>query len=82
MHEILKLIDDQVRKIRPKGHGNSLRAQRDIKAIFLVGGFGENQYLKKRIEKSFPDIQVIQPNKAWEAIVKFVWLAKMLHRLY
>jgi hypothetical protein len=33
-------------------------------AIFLVGGFGSSQYLKMRLEKANPDIQVIQPTDA------------------
>jgi hypothetical protein len=35
-----------------------------IQAIFLVGGFGSSQYLKMRLEKANPEIQVIQPTDA------------------
>jgi hypothetical protein len=34
-------------------------------AIFLVGGFGSSQYLKKRLEQANSDIQVIQPPDAY-----------------
>lgn len=35
-----------------------------------MGGFGSNEYLKKRLQEEQPDIEVIQPNGAWSAIVK------------
>lgn len=37
----------------------------------MVGGFGSSQYLKDRVEKSQPEIQVLQPSDAWSAIVKY-----------
>lgn len=40
------------------------------KGIFLVGGFGSSQLLKSKIQKKFPEIQVIQPADAWAAVVK------------
>ncbi|KAG4272985.1 hypothetical protein FPRO04_10065 [Fusarium proliferatum] len=45
--------------------------------IFLVGGFGSSQYLKSRIEDENPDIQVIQPEDAWAAIVKGSALSRL-----
>ncbi|KAF5701588.1 Hsp70 chaperone protein [Fusarium globosum] len=48
-----------------------------LKGIFLVGGFGASQYLKARIEKANPDIQVIQPDDAWAAIVKGAALSRL-----
>jgi hypothetical protein len=30
-------------------------------AIILVGGFGENVYLKRYLQEAFPDTRVIQP---------------------
>jgi len=41
-----------------------------IQGIFLVGGFGSSQYLKTKVEKQYPAIQVLQPTDAWAAIVK------------
>ena len=41
------------------------------KAIFLVGGFGSSHYLKACVEKEHPKIQVLQPDDAWAAIVKY-----------
>ena len=39
-------------------------------AIFLVGGFGANEYLKSRLKENHPKIQIIQPHDAWCAIAK------------
>ncbi|KAH8595949.1 hypothetical protein B0O99DRAFT_511415 [Bisporella sp. PMI_857] len=71
INDILRLIDEQVKNALIKRQG------RDLKGIFLVGGFGSSQYLKKCIEKSFPDIQVIQPDDAWAAIVKGAVLSRL-----
>jgi hypothetical protein len=38
------------------------------KSILLVGGFGENDYLKEELELSFPEIKVQQLNRAISAI--------------
>ncbi|KAF5688118.1 Hsp70 chaperone protein [Fusarium denticulatum] len=53
------------------------RPGKPLKGIFLVGGFGASQYLKARIEKANPDIQVIQPDDAWAAIVKGAALSRL-----
>ncbi|KAI1359876.1 actin-like ATPase domain-containing protein [Xylaria arbuscula] len=69
--DIIRLIDEQVKNALLKRQG------REIKGIFLVGGFGASQYLKSCIEKEIPDIQVIQPDDAWAAIVKGAVLSRM-----
>ncbi|KAI1750185.1 actin-like ATPase domain-containing protein [Xylaria castorea] len=69
--DIIRLIDEQVKSALLK------RQDREIKGIFLVGGFGASQYLKSCIEKEIPDIQVIQPDDAWAAIVKGAVLSRM-----
>ncbi|KAK8073653.1 hsp70 protein [Apiospora phragmitis] len=63
VRDVIRLIDDQTQASRQK---NPFRL---IKAIFLVGGFGSNGYLKNRIEMSFPDMQIIQPSNASSAIM-------------
>lgn len=63
---ILRLVGDQFRAAQVK------RPLQKIKGIFLVGGFGSSQYLKKCLEEKHQSlgIQVIQPHDAWGAIVK------------
>ncbi|KAI1417493.1 actin-like ATPase domain-containing protein [Hypoxylon sp. FL1857] len=71
VNDILRLIDDQVKSALLKRGGKGL------KGIFLVGGFGSSQYLKSCIERAVPDIQVIQPDDAWAAIVKGAVLSRI-----
>ncbi|EHL02286.1 putative Heat shock 70 kDa protein 12A [Glarea lozoyensis 74030] len=69
---IIQLVAEQVANVRIKRMGSNHPKGKEIKAIFLVGGFGSSQYLKKRLELANTDIQIIQPPDAWGAIVKYV----------
>lgn len=40
------------------------------KAIFLVGGFGANKYLKEELQKSFKGIEIQQPKDAYVELSK------------
>ncbi|OTA60000.1 actin-like ATPase domain-containing protein [Hypoxylon sp. EC38] len=71
VNDILRLIDDQIKSALLKRQGEGL------KGIFLVGGFGSSQYLKSCIERAVPNIQVIQPDDAWAAIVKGAVLSRI-----
>ncbi|OTA93248.1 hypothetical protein M434DRAFT_11786 [Hypoxylon sp. CO27-5] len=64
VNDIIRLIDEQIKSALLKRQGEGL------KGIFLVGGFGSSQYLKSCIERAVPNVQVIQPDDAWAAIVK------------
>ncbi|KAI5460779.1 hypothetical protein BGZ63DRAFT_414898 [Mariannaea sp. PMI_226] len=69
--DILRLINDQVQKVRLK------QGSADLKGIFLVGGFGGNQYLIERVRSEHPDIEILQPPDAWAAIAKGAVLSRM-----
>ncbi|KAH6669961.1 Hsp70 family protein-like protein [Halenospora varia] len=77
--DIVLLVGEQVDKVEIK----RLEAQHDesgeIKAIFLVGGFGTSEYLKTQLEQHFPKISVVQPHDGWAAIVKGAVLSKLPH---
>ncbi|KAM0265125.1 hypothetical protein ACHAQJ_000277 [Trichoderma viride] len=62
--DILRLIDEQVQSVKRKLGGQ------DPKYIFLVGGFGSSQYLRKRVQTEYSGILVLQPPDAWAAIAK------------
>ncbi|KAF5708419.1 Hsp70 chaperone protein [Fusarium mundagurra] len=74
VNDILRLVDEQIKNALIKRQG------RDIKGIFLVGGFGASQYLKECIQKAHPDVQVIQPDDAWAAILKGAVLSRLPHQ--
>ncbi|KAK6856748.1 hypothetical protein PG995_006935 [Apiospora arundinis] len=63
VRDVIRLIEEQVQASRMK------YPLRPIKAIFLVGGFGSNGYLKSRIEKNYAETQVVQPANASSAIM-------------
>jgi tRNA A37 threonylcarbamoyltransferase TsaD len=54
---ITQLVQAQVDTLKK----SSLNA----KAIFLVGGFGANKYLKEELQKSFKGIEIQQPKDAY-----------------
>ncbi|PBP17643.1 hypothetical protein BUE80_DR011587 [Diplocarpon rosae] len=45
-------------------------AGRAIKAVLLVGGFGENNHLRERLQMSLDGIEVLQPANAWTSVVR------------
>ncbi|KAJ6786294.1 hypothetical protein PWT90_00834 [Aphanocladium album] len=63
INDILRLVRDQVQAV--------VSQQKVVKAIFLVGGFGNNQYLRQAVENAHRDIKVVQPEESWAAIVKY-----------
>ncbi|PYH94592.1 actin-like ATPase domain-containing protein [Aspergillus ellipticus CBS 707.79] len=53
-------------------------SSKNVRAIFLVGGFGQSPYLRKFLRDAFsPGIQVIAPVDGWTAVVRGA-LAKTL----
>jgi molecular chaperone DnaK (HSP70) len=56
---IIQLVKDQIAS-----------TSKTIKAVLLVGGFGQNNYLKEILRKSLNDVEVMQPPNAWTAVVR------------
>ncbi|KAF5593829.1 Hsp70 chaperone protein [Fusarium pseudoanthophilum] len=69
--DIIRLINDQVQRVRLK------QMDDEIQGIFLVGGFGSNQYLIDRVRKEQPNIDILQPPDAWAAIAKGAALSRL-----
>ncbi|KAG6116280.1 hypothetical protein E4U14_000333 [Claviceps sp. LM454 group G7] len=69
--DIVQMIEHQVQQVRLK------RPERGISGVFLVGGFGSSNYLMQRVKQHFHQIQVLQPDDAWAAIVKGAVLSKL-----
>lgn len=42
----------------------------EIRAVLLVGGFGQNSYLKERCRDALKSVEVLQPPNAWTAVVR------------
>jgi len=60
---IVELVEEQVDAVKKA----TLLSPR---AIFLVGGFGANKYLKQELQLKFPKIEIQQPKDAWSAIAR------------
>jgi hypothetical protein len=57
---IIKLVKDQISS-----------TQKEVKAVLLVGGFGQNAYLKERLRISLgSSVEILQPANAWTAVVR------------
>ncbi|KAL8642198.1 MAG: hypothetical protein Q9226_008534, partial [Calogaya cf. arnoldii] len=74
---IERMVEDQVNLVKVKRLNEGHSKAKEIKAIFLVGGFGSSEYLKQCLQTAHPGIQVIQPNDAWSAIVKGAVLSQL-----
>jgi len=61
--DIKNLIRDQVVAVEDA-------EEKKPRAILLVGGFGESIYLRQDLERTFRDIEIQQPTKAWAAICR------------
>ncbi|RDW62305.1 hypothetical protein BP6252_11738 [Coleophoma cylindrospora] len=60
---IVDLVQKQIEGVKKTTYS-------DPKAIFLVGGFGANRYLKEELQLKFPKITIQQPRDAWSAICR------------
>jgi hypothetical protein len=59
IYKIIRFVQEQIRLSGGKA-----------KSVLLVGGFGQNTYLKERLREALPNIEVLQPPNAWTAIVR------------
>lgn len=58
--DIICLIEEQI-----------TMAASQVSAVILVGGFGQSQYLRSRIQEAIKkDTPILQPNDGWAAVVK------------
>ena len=61
------VVDEVVALVR----GQITATQKKVKAVLLVGGFGQNAYLRETIRASIdPNIEVMQPPNGWTAVVR------------
>ena len=69
--EMNEIFEPVVGKIIKLVKGQILSTSKKIKAVLLVGGFGQNNYLKERLRSSIgKSIVVLQPPNAWTAVVR------------
>ncbi|KAH8804541.1 hypothetical protein F5884DRAFT_417421 [Xylogone sp. PMI_703] len=67
--KIIDLVKGQIKSTRTK-----------IKAVLLVGGFGQNVYLKESLRNALGEnIEVLQPPNAWTAVVRGAVMMGLAH---
>jgi molecular chaperone DnaK (HSP70) len=60
MEKVVKLVKGQIKA-----------TNKEIRAVLLVGGFGQNNYLKECLRTALgPSVEVLQPPNAWTAVVR------------
>ncbi|TVY30987.1 Heat shock 70 kDa protein [Lachnellula hyalina] len=77
INDIERLVEEQVNLVTVKRMSEGHPKATEVKAIFLVGGFGSSEYLKARLQGLHKNIQIIQPHDAWSAIVKGAVLSQL-----
>lgn len=61
------VVDEVVALVR----GQITATQKKVKAVLLVGGFGQNAYLRETVRAAIdPAIEVMQPPNGWTAVVR------------
>ena len=56
---VLHLVKDQIETSKKK-----------VKSVFLVGGFGQNSYLRNYLRESIQDIEILAPVDGWTSVVR------------
>jgi hypothetical protein len=67
--EIVAYVQDQITTVRALGEGSQIKVSHKYvfsrQTVFLVGGFGNNQYLKNYLKRELgSDVDVFQPHAA------------------
>lgn len=76
--EMQKLFLPTIRDIEKLVREQIQTSRAEVKAVLLVGGFGQSPYLRKHLRDCFsPGVQVIAPVDGWTAVVRGA-LAKTL----
>ncbi|KAK3178857.1 hypothetical protein OEA41_000994 [Lepraria neglecta] len=69
--EIAQIFKPVLKEIIKLVRGQIAATSRDVKAILLVGGFGESVYLRESLRTALgSDIEILVPANSWTAVVR------------
>ncbi|KAL8851909.1 MAG: hypothetical protein Q9221_003236 [Calogaya cf. arnoldii] len=69
--EVKQIFEPVVQEVVTLVRGQIAATNKSVKAVLLVGGFGQNAYLRETIRASIdPSIEVMQPPNGWTAVVR------------
>lgn len=69
--QVSKIFEPVVQEIVALVQGQIAATGKTVNAVLMVGGFGQNAYLRETIRASIdPNIEVMQPPNGWTAVVR------------
>ena len=69
--EVKKIFDPVVEEVVALVRGQITATNKKVKAVLMVGGFGQNAYLREQVRVAIdPAIEVMQPPNGWTAVVR------------
>ena len=69
--QVKAIFDPVVNEVVTLVRGQIAATQKKVKAVLMVGGFGQSAYLRETIRSSIdPAIEVMQPPNGWTAVVR------------
>ena len=69
--EVKQIFDPVVQEVVTLVQGQIASTGKKVKAVLMVGGFGQNAYLRETIRAAIdPAIEVMQPPNGWTAVVR------------
>lgn len=78
--DLRPIFEPTINQITDLVRGQIEATNKTIKAILLVGGFGQNTYLKDSLRSAFGNaINVLQPVNAWTAVVRGAVMMGLAH---
>jgi molecular chaperone DnaK (HSP70) len=78
--EMEDIFEPIILKVIKLVQGQMLATKKKIRAVLLVGGFGQNNYLKDRLRSFFDkNIEILQPTNSWTAVVRGAVMMGLAH---
>lgn len=69
--DVKKIFDPVVEEVVALVRGQITATNKKVKAVLMVGGFGQNAYLREQVRVAIdPAIEVMQPPNGWTAVVR------------
>jgi hypothetical protein len=69
--QVSKIFEPVVQEVVTLVKGQIAATGKKVNAVLMVGGFGQNAYLRETIRASIdPNIEVMQPPNGWTAVVR------------
>ena len=78
--ELKKIFDPVVDEVVALVRGQIEATQKKVKAVLMVGGFGQSAYLRESLRAAVdPGVEVMQPPNGWTAVVRGALMKGLSH---